>query len=55
MEDRRVGKQLPERLHVGVVERLIASPNELLVGVCHGPLLPLMRLATLFRSEVEVQ
>jgi hypothetical protein len=37
MEDRRVGKQLSESLHIGAVERLIASTNQLLIGVCHGP------------------
>src|SRR5215211_5134690 len=37
MEDRGVGEQLSEGLHIGVVERLIASTNQLLVGVCHGP------------------
>src|SRR4029434_1286799 len=28
MKDRRVGKQLSEGLHIGGVERLIASPDE---------------------------
>jgi hypothetical protein len=37
-----------EGLHVGVVERLVASTNQLLVRVCHGPSLPSMRWATLF-------
>jgi hypothetical protein len=37
VEDRRVGKHFSEGLYIGVVERLIASTSQLLVGVCHGP------------------
>jgi hypothetical protein len=33
MEDRCVGEHLSEGLHIGVVERVIASTDELLVGV----------------------
>ena len=40
VEDGRVGEQLSQGVHVGGVERLIASADQFLVGVCHGPLLP---------------
>ena len=48
MEDRRVGKHLSEGRHIGVVERVVASTDELLVWGVPWPLPPVIGVATLF-------
>jgi hypothetical protein len=40
MKDGRVGEELSKRFDIAGVERLIASTNQLFIGVCHGPSLP---------------